>query len=449
MRKAQLPQMPKPWHRTASLLAREDADQLRRRAAHTAMFCLAAAVGCAANDMKDVSATRPTYFNEISRIIRDRCESCHRSDGPGPFALDTYERVRGLSSLIDAAVRSRQMPPWLPDPNVGEWLNDRSLLESERDLILSWIRNGSPPGDSLDAPEPAAWTGGWSIGQPDAVLQLPAPVRVPAQGVLDYRYVYVRTNVDSAVWIRGIQIRPTAPRAVHHVLVVVEEPLANQSPSGTVHDNPHFSVGLDGFFAAYVPGHYGITYPFGYARLLPKGATLKFQLHYTPYGNAEDDQTQLGLVFHQGPPDFVVETAAAVNTDFTIPPEARHHEVSAMYRVNDSITLLGFLPHMHVRGKAFQYELLHRNASVQAMLQIPRFDFDWQEEYLLKYPISVDPGSWLRATGWFDNSRGNPRNPDPSKAVRFGEQTYDEMMNGYFHYGVRNRAPVLGAAPGQ
>lgn len=282
---------------------------------------------------------------------------------------------------------------------------------------------------------------GWSIGAPDAVLALEEPVTVPARGVVPYRYYYVSSDFGEDRWIQAMQIRPTAPEVVHHVLVLVEDPIPGvpavhpANPSTAV---PGFGIGLDGFFAAHVPGHYGVTYPEGQAKLLPRGATLKFQIHYTPNGREVEDRTEIAFAFADEPPEYRVETGAAMSMNFMIPPGAKNHEVTAMHRFNEPVRLLGFLPHMHLRGSAFRYEAHYPDGRRETLLDVPHYDFDWQDEYILAEPLELPAGSWLRATGWFDNSAENPHNPDPTLAVHFGEQTWEEMMNGYFHYLVRN-----------
>jgi len=382
-----------------------------------------------------------TYHADIAPILQQSCQVCHRSGGIAPFALESYGQTVAFREMIDGAVRERRMPPWFASPDHGAWANDRRLPEEDRLALLAWIDQGAPEGNPAYGPPPVIWPEGWSIGAPDVVLRLDEPVEVPADGVVPYLYRYLATDFEEDRWIQALQIRPTAPEVVHHVLVLIEDPIEGVPavhPANPLAAHSDFGLGLDGYFAAHVPGHYGVVYPEGQAKLLPQGATLKFQLHYTPNGRPTEDQTEIGFVFADEPPEYRVETGAAMSLNFVIPPGARNHEVTAMHRFEEPVSLLGFLPHMHLRGSAFRYEVHYPDGRRETVLDVPHFDFHWQEEYILADPLPLPAGSWLRATGWFDNSRHNHHNPDPSQAVRFGEQTWEEMMNGYFHYLVRN-----------
>jgi hypothetical protein len=238
-----------------------------------------------------------------------------------------------------------------------------------------------------------------------------------------------------------MEIRPTAPEAVHHVLVFIEPPLKPGQKPGR-----DFQGGIDGYFAATVPGSFGTFYPEGTAKRLPKGAWLKFQIHYTPRGTPKTDQTKFALIFAKGEPDQPVETGSAYNGEFAIPPGAPNYEVVADHVFKEPGLLLTFFPHMHLRGKAFKYDLVLPDGTSRELLRVPRYDFNWQLFYTLKEPLAVPAGAHLRATAWYDNSSGNPYNPDPMKEVRFGEQTSDEMMIGYFDW-LPARPSALGPRP--
>lgn len=405
-------------------------------------------------DGADVQASRDgalpdrpiTYHNRISRIVQNNCQTCHRSGGIAPFPLETYEQVNAYRPMIRYMVSEGLMPPWSASPDHGEWANDRSLPERDLHDLLAWIDAEAPEGDPGDAPGSIAWVDGWNIGEPDAVLEIPAPIEIPAEGFVDYQYVYVPTDFEEDRWVQSMELRPTAPEVTHHVLTFIEEPgldcNARREPG-----DPVPQCGIDGFFAGTVPGAVGQYFPEGSAKLLPKGATLKFQLHYTPNGRATADRTRLGLVFADGPPERVVETASAWTTDFEIPAGAPRHEVSADFTFERPGTVLSFTPHMHTRGVAFRYDLIEPDGSSRTLLDIPRYDFNWQLSYVLAEPLEVQAGTRIRATGVFDNSPENPFNPDPTVEVYFGEQTYEEMMIGYFDWipGRRDR-PASGIA---
>jgi hypothetical protein len=340
------------------------------------------------------------------------------------------------------------MPPWGAAKGVGEWANDASL--SERDLadLLAWAKGGAPQGSPKDAPVKRAWTPGWNIGRPDAVVQIPDTFRVPAQGVVAYKYSYVQTNFDEDKWITAMEIRPTAPKVVHHVLVHLEEPGRKPANDPTRKPgDPLPTSGVAGFFGATAPGSVGIVFPAGHAKKLPKGAWLKFQIHYQPNGTEQVDQTTIGFRFADGP-QTEVHSRSAANTRFEIPPGAPKHEVQGVHTFRTGGTLLSLFPHMHLRGAAFRYELVKPDSSVEVLLDVPRYDFNWQSYYEFKEPKRVEAGWRLRAVGWFDNSTTNPFNPDPTKPVKFGEQTFEEMMIGYFDF-VADPAPAPTTSGGQ
>jgi hypothetical protein len=373
----------------------------------------------------------PTFHKEVSRIVQANCQTCHRQDGMGPFALETYEQVHSKREMIAYMVKQGLMPPWYAHKDVGEWANDRSLSEGDLLTLLRWVDEGAPAGRRADAPAPRTWSSAWNIGQPDAVVRMDKAFPIPAEGVLEYQNFYVKTDFAEDKWITAMEMRPGALQQVHHALVFIEEPGTPQRQQ---------QGGLNGFFAAYAPGAVGITFPDGAAKKLPKGATLKFQMHYTTNGVPAADVTELGFRFADAPPTAEVMTWTAVNVRFEIPAGDPNYEVVAERRFPVAGTLLNFFPHMHVRGKAFRMELIQPDGTVQRLLEVPRYDFNWQLAYELKTPITVPAGARIRATAWYDNSPGNRSNPDPTKVVRFGEQSWDEMMIGYFDWIPDRRA---------
>jgi thiol-disulfide isomerase/thioredoxin len=397
-----------------------------------------------------------TYARDISRILQDNCIECHRDGGVAPFALDDYEAVSRRASMIRTVTQVGLMPPWFAaEPPVAAgapasahgspWANDRSLGQREKDAIAAWIDAGKPRGDEADLPLRREFAADeWSIGTPDAVYQLPEPIAIKADGFMPYQNVLVPTHLTGDKWVRGAQIVPTDKSVVHHVLVFVLPEAALQDRAA------RRRAAIDearGFFAAYVPGNDAVLYPDGMARRLPKGSVLAFQIHYTPSGTATHDQLKIGFLFTDGAPRHLVRTAAVANRRIRIPPGARHHEESATVRLPADAKILAFMPHMHLRGKAFRYEIERPGAGGtdrrQVVLDIPRYDFNWQLRYRLREPIDAPRGTSVRATAWYDNSADNPANPDPGKTVRWGPQTYDEMMLGYFDYYLEKEDPSL------
>ncbi len=368
-------------------------------------------------------AARVTYHGRISRLIQQNCESCHRAGGVAPFPLERYEQVRAYAPMIRFVVESGRMPPWFAHPEVGAWANDRSLSERDARDLFAWIDGGMPEGRKRDAPAALRWADGWSIGEPDAVIPIPEAFDVPADGMVEYQYMYVKTDFPEDRWVQAMEIRPTAPQVTHHALVFLEEPDAERRQGG-----------IAGFFAGYAPGNHGVVFPSGMAKRLPAGAWLKFQLHYNTNGVPATDRSTLGLVFADAPPDREVRTRSAFNNQFAIPPGAPSYEVPGEHEFREDGYILEFFPHMHNRGAAFRYELVHEDGTADHLLEVPRYDFNWQITYKPDRPIFTPAGSRLRATGWFDNSPDNPSNPDPTAEVLFGEQTWEEMMIGYFDW---------------
>lgn len=374
----------------------------------------------------------PTYHRDVARLVQDRCVTCHRDGGVAPFSLETYDDVRGRRGMIRYVLDAGLMPPWGAADGTGPWRNDRSVSAADRARLEAWFDAGCPPGDPADAPLPLVYDVDWTIGAPDAVYRLPEPFDVPAEGVVDYRYAYVPTDGETDRWLRAVEVRPSARDVVHHVLVFVEEPKADDETWDEWRRRQR--GGLDGYFAAYVPGQGATVYPDGFGKRLPAGATLKFQIHYTPNGRPASDRTEIGFVFADRAPDHEVRTSGVFDTRFTIPAGADDHVVEAAAEFGEAATLLGFSPHMHLRGKSFRYDAVFPDGTRETLLDVPDYDFDWQTMYRLETPREVPGGTRIECVARFDNSAGNPENPDPTRPVRFGEQTHDEMMIGYLEW---------------
>jgi thiol-disulfide isomerase/thioredoxin len=382
-----------------------------------------------------------TYHNRISRIISQNCLECHRTGGIAPFALETYEQVKAKSGMIDYVVEEGIMPPWFAkkpkDGAPSPWANDRSLSESDKRALLKWIADGKPLGDARTAAVPRALPTDWQIGKPDAVFRIPQPIAIKAEGTMPYVHVRVPTNFAEDKWVQAFQVKPTARQVVHHILIFAV-------PNAQSHDAPLERLlgqvvdETSGFFAAYVPGNDHVIFPEGFARLLPKNTDLLFQIHYTPNGTATRDQTEIGLVFARETPKHALRVASLSNRRFQIPPMTKDFAVHAELYVPADVVVTAFMPHMHVRGQAFRYEVRKPDGEKLTLLEVPRYDFNWQLRYELREPIFIPRGSAALATGWFDNSKSNPYNPDPTKTVRWGLQTHDEMMLGYVEYYLVN-----------
>jgi mono/diheme cytochrome c family protein len=393
-------------------------------------------------EMSVAGKARPvTYHNRISRLVQENCQSCHRAEGNAPMPLDTYKQVAERRAVIEFMTKSGRMPPWFAHRKVGAWANDRSL--SERDLkdLITWAKSGAPEGNAKEAPVAKKFVKGWNIGTPDAVVAASDTFKVPAQGVVEYKYSYTKTNFDEDKYVTAMEIRPEALKAVHHVIVFIEEPGREPDARKRKPGDPAPQGGLAGFFAATAPGTPAMLFPEGMGKKLPKGAWLKFQIHYTPNGTEYTDNTKIGLIFADKPVTEVV-TRSAANTRIEIKPYEKDQAFTAEAILRNGGTFLSLFPHAHTRGQAFKYEIIDPTGKdTTTILDVPNYNFNWQTYYQFKKPMVVPPGAKLRVTAKYDNSKDNPFNPDPSKTVRFGEQTFEEMMIGYFDW-LPNPAPA-------
>jgi peroxiredoxin len=375
----------------------------------------------------------PTWSAGAGAILHRRCAGCHREGEAAPFSLLAYEDVAGRTAVIREVLEQGRMPPWTAEGPPGTFLDDRRLTAEEQTTVRAWLDAGAPEGDPAKAPEPPAplTVDGWQIGAPDLVLSFPKAQPVPAEGVVPYRFVEVPTGFTEDRWVTASEVRPGAAGVVHHVLVQVV-------PEGARGRRGAFEPHL-GFFAAMVPGGRVVRYPTGMAKKLPKGSRLYFQMHYTPNGVATEDLTRIGLMFAKAPPEHEVKTVGIFPFGLEIPPGAAAHEVSAMLPVPFDAKVLAFMPHMHLRGKAARYEVINlrrKDQPPEVLFEEKKFDFNWQTPYRLTEPRLVRGGLgiMLRLVGTFDNSYGNPYNPDPERTVGWGDQTWDEMLIGYLDY---------------
>ncbi len=387
-----------------------------------------------------------TFHNRVSRILQQHCGECHRDGGVAPFPLATRADLLAHAGMVRRQVERGFMPPWFaapgPDGTSGVWANDRSLPEADRADLLAWLDGGREDGDPADAPRPRAWPEGWAIGTPDAVVELPEEIAIPATGEMPYQNLFVKTDFGEDRWVRAWEVQPTAREVVHHVLVFVIPP-EDATPEKLRRSAGSGEGG--GFFAVYVPGTSHQRYPDGFAKRIPAGATLHFQVHYTPRGTPAADRTRLGLVFASDPPRHVVEVAGIANVLIDIPPGAADHRETARLRVPLDAELLALFPHMHLRGKAFRFDLVDPDGARRTLLDVPRYDFNWQLTYRFADAVRAVKDSRIEAIGWFDNSTGNPANPDPARRVRWGPQTDDEMLIGYVEYYVPGIEPSVAA----
>ncbi|MEQ8789053.1 MAG: redoxin domain-containing protein [Pirellulaceae bacterium] len=383
-------------------------------------------VGCHIGRVLEADeSSEVTYANQISRIFQKHCVECHREGQIAPFQLTDYDEVVGWAEMIDEVVRQQRMPPWHANPKYGEFWNDTRLSDEEKELIYRWVKAGAPRGDVSQLPRPREFTPGWRIGEPDQIVYMDdKPFDVPPAGEVKYQHFFVNPGWKEDRWIKAAECRPGNHAVVHHIVV------ASRGPGGS--DTAH---GLKSdWIAAMAPGSVPLILEPGYAKFVPAGSTLVFQLHYTPNGVAQQDRSSVGFVFADpSEVKHVVGTDKAANTKFTIPAGADNHKVEATYTFRRDVLLMHMFPHMHLRGKSFRYTAIYEDGREEILLDVPRYDFNWQNGYALTEPKLMRKGARIRCTAHFDNSEGNFANPDPTVDVRWGDQTWEEMMIGYFN----------------
>lgn len=413
---------------------------------------LGAAVLLSAVALARANAGAPAFYRDVLPILQSHCQSCHRAGEMAPMPLETYPQVRPFASRIAAVTANRSMPPWFSDPCCGHFSNDPSLSPEQIKTFADWAAANAPAGDWKQAPTPPVWTRGWSIDRPDQVLRMPQPKKLPASGDVPYQYVIIPTAFREDRWIRMSEIRPGNRMVVHHAVAYIRPPGSKWLRGAPV--NTAFSADdltdaasrrdamwtTSDVLLVYAPGSTPDSWPADYAKLIPAGSDIVLQMHYTTHGMPMQDQTSVGLVFAKQPPARRVLTLQLTNDRFLIPPGDPDHRVEVHGSIPNNALLLSFFPHMHLRGKTFEYNLRAPGEKPQTLLRIPHYDFYWQLSYRLKTPVPLKAGSVLQAVATFDNSSGNPHNPDPDAAVRWGEQTWAEMMVGFFDVAVDPRS---------
>jgi peroxiredoxin len=384
--------------------------------------------GCIIGRAIPKAAAEPvTYTKHVASILQNKCQECHRPGQVAPFALLTYEAARDWSAMIREVVTEGRMPPWHADPKHGKFLNDRSLSESERKLLLMWIEQGCVQGDTKDLPGPRVFSAGWLIGTPDAVLTMPRVFDVPAiapKGGIPYQHFVLETNFEADVFVKAVQLEPGNRAVVHHMIVFIGD--APAETRGTTADR--------NVLAGWVPGSKAAKFPDGLGVRIPKGAKLTLEMHYTANGTAQSDRSSIGLVVSKQRPRHEVRSRFILNDKFKIPAGTANHEVTASTTFEKDAVILVMTPHMHLRGKDFLVRAVYPDGRRDILLSVPKYDFNWQHGYILKDPLPVPAGTRIECVAHFDNSPDNPNNPDPTQEVRWGDQSWEEMMLGVIGY---------------
>ena len=417
----------------------------------------------------------PTFTRDVAPIMFTKCASCHRPGEVAPMALLSYADARPWASAIKQKVSTRAMPPWHADPAHGSFRNDLRLSDREIDTIVKWVDGGAREGDPSALPALPKFPEGWQIGKPDAVFEMTQDFEIPASGEIAYQYFEVPTNFTEDKWMQAGEVRAGDRSHVHHIIVYVREPgrtvrpnvvtvrpiinAAATQPAAPARERVAAAAvtaaqrpvvpaaqgagrppgGGDAMLVNWAVGEDAPVHLPGTAKRIPAGSTLIFQVHYTTNGKAGHDRSRVGLVFAKEPPQREIRTGLISNPVFAIPPGAGDHQVEAEATFSDDVKIWSMHPHMHLRGRDMTYTATYPDGRSEILLRVPKYDFGWQTDYWLAQPLSVPKGTKIRVTAHFDNSPANRANPDPKATVRWGDQTWEEMMIGFFTYTVESK----------
>ena len=406
------------------------------------------------------SPATPTFSRDVAPILYRNCATCHRPGEIAPMSLLTYEQVRPYARSIRERIELGTMPPWHAQALPGTFLNERQLSTAEKETITRWANNGAPQGDLKDMPPVPVFPEGWTIGKPDTIAKMAEPYNVPASGTIEYQYFAVPTNFTEDKWVQALEIRPGVRSVVHHVLVFASEPGGAARPQPFVQRNPGAAAGpiaqqvgpavvaavrnrlqpatsaRGPLIATTAPGTNAIVFQSGAALRIKAGSVLTLQVHYTATGKPEKDQSAVGFIFANEPPKQEVRSSTFINFQFTIPPGAGNHRVDSQIEFTQDSHIVALFPHTHLRGKSWEYRLTYPDGREEVVLAVPHYDFNWQTYYEFAKPLAAPKGSTLLAIAHYDNSANNKANPNPGAAVRWGDQTWEEMQYSGITYTV-------------
>jgi hypothetical protein len=410
----------------------------------------------------------PTFSKDVAPILYKNCAGCHRSGEIGPMPLLTFKDARPWAKSIRDEVGDGVMPPWHADPKHGKFSNDRSLSAADRATIVKWANGGAPEGDPADLPPLPKFTSGWQLGEPDQVMQLPVEYKVPADGFVEYEYFEIPTNFTEDKWLEALEVRPGNREVVHHVIISVRSPQPERRPAGfqaargmqippgqsgggqepegtakrarghSLFPPPQRTGAMIGGFA---PGSQTLKLDAGSAILLRAGSTLVVQMHYTTNGTEATDRTKFGLFFAKEAPRVEMRMSTLVNGQLHIPAGDPNYSIAAEMTTTADVTLRQMLPHTHLRGKSWEYTVTYPDGRSEVILSVPKYDFNWQTDYVFAQPLKLPKGTKIRAVAHYDNSAANKSNPDPKVDVKWGDQTWEEMMFTSFVYSIDGVAP--------
>ena len=462
---------------------------MTRRIVATALLCLPAAatsVRLAAQTPPARAGATPTFAKDVAPIFYKNCTNCHRPGEIAPMSLLTYKDARPWAKSIATRVSIGAMPPWHADPAHGQFVNDRRISEADKATIVAWANGGAPEGNPADLPQAPTYASEWMIGQPDAIFSMQEDYPIPAEGAVAYQYFTIPTNTTEDKYIQALEVRAGDPKVLHHVIVYAapQAPATPPTPPAGAAGQPpaqrptplfvfadeamtRIPAGQTGgprlppeqrkplgpndrpaparmgpAIGGFAPGQFMRVYQEGSAMKLPAGATLIFQMHYTTMGKATTDRTRIGVKYAKTKPQTEVRFASLVNGGLHIPAGAANHQIEAEMTVTQDITLWSMIPHTHVRGIRWLYDATYPDGRSETILSVPKYDFNWQTDYVFTQPLKFPKGTKLHATAWYDNSPGNKSNPDPTKDVWWGDQTWEEMMYTGLTFSVDAQRPA-------
>jgi len=388
----------------------------------------------------------PTFYKDVLPILQSKCQGCHRPGEAAPMSFLTYEATRPFAAAIRQAVITKKMPPWGADPAHGKFSNDPTLSDAEKNTLLAWIDAKAPAGNRQDAPEPRKFVEGWNIGQPDMVVAMPKAYDVPATGAIEYTRFILPLNFTEDRWVSAAEVRPGNRAIVHHVIAYLREPGSSWLKGAPIGEPVVKAAKSDGgprsSLGGYAPGVPQRPGTPGRALRVKAGSEVVLEMHYTTNGKPATDLTKVGIIFAKEPPSEIIGGFSAANLKFVIPAAAEAHEVQSKWTAPREVKLTGLTPHMHLRGKDFQYVAKYPTGESEVLLHVPRYDFNWQHTYVLAQPKVIPAGTVIECTAHFDNSPNNKFNPDPKAEVKWGDQSWEEMMIGFGGYVTIDRQPA-------
>jgi mono/diheme cytochrome c family protein len=374
----------------------------------------------------------PTFNRDVAPILYNNCSTCHRPGEVAPFALLTYEDARKRAMQISSVTAARVMPPWKAEPGYGHFLDERRLTDNQIATLRDWAKNGAPEGDPAEKPALPVFPKGWAAGEPDQVVQMTKPYTLPAEGNDVFRCFVIPLNANEDEWVKTVEFRAGNSKVVHHALLFIDksgQARKKESAPGEGYECVGGTgLSLSGGLGGWAPGARPSEHAPGYALTIPKGADLVVQLHYHLDGKVESDQSKIGLTFTKDAPTKGLSLVLVGNTHIDIPAGDDHYVIKASAEVPMDAEVTSVAPHAHYLCKDMKVEAHLPDGTVEPMIWIKDWDFNWQGSYKYVTPLKLPKGSRIEMTYIYDNSANNPHNPsNPPKAVKFGEQTTNEM----------------------